>query len=522
MAESTDAAVLRLRAELHALEQLLEVHENSVIEQSARLEQAVRDAQESELKMRFLSEASAVLGSSLHYEQTLQNLANLAVPGIADWCAVEVVEPNGELKRLAVAHTDPAKVELVQRLHDRYPDRMDAAHGVPQVIRTNKLECAEHISDELLAASARDEEHLEILRSLGLRSYIIAPLPGRGTTLGALVLVQAESGRSYEQSDCGLAEELARRAGIAIDNARLVREIEITQQRLEQTAAELEAQTEELQSTVMELEQTMEELRTSNEAMEEARSEAEHARHLAEDANAAKSQFLATMSHELRTPLNAIDGYAELLQLGIYGTISPEQAETLRRIRRSQKRLLSLINNVLNFAKLEAGQIAFDVTSVRLDEVLIGVETLVAPQVNARALQYRAKPIPRELCVLADAEKTEQILLNLLTNAIKFTEPGGTIEVSCRADEDDVSILVKDTGRGIPADRLGSIFEPFVQVDTMTAPDAMGGVGLGLAISRDLARAMSGDLEVESTAGVGSTFVLKLPRAKPADVTLPQ
>ena len=249
-------------------------------------------------------------------------------------------------------------------------------------------------------------------------------------------------------------------------------------------------------------------------ALDRARANAAEraARADAEAANRAKSDFLAVMSHELRTPLNAIGGYAELLEMGIRGPVTPLQLEDLRRIQVSQRHLLGLINEVLNYAKLETGTVRFDMAEVRLQRALSDAEGLVAPQAAAKGLALEVcQPAPT-LAVRADTEKLRQILVNLLSNAVKFTDRGGRIAVTCDADAARVHIAVRDTGIGIPADKLGVIFEPFVQVRadfTRTAD----GTGLGLAISRDLAHGMGGELAVESALGEGSTFTLTLQRA---------
>jgi len=242
-----------------------------------------------------------------------------------------------------------------------------------------------------------------------------------------------------------------------------------------------------------------------------ARAEADAARMAAEHANDVKAQFLAAMSHELRTPLNAIGGYAELLQLGIRGPINDAQREDLDRIRRNQRHLLGLINNVLNFAKIEAGHVEYHIVETRLHDLLEGMYSLVAPQVDARGLTYHYAPCAPSIVVRADAEKVQQVLLNLLSNAIKFTEPGGDVRLECACTDTVAGVRVVDTGLGIPAEKTEAIFQPFVQVDQNFTRQGQG-TGLGLSISRELARAMGGDITVESVLGKGAVFTLVLPR----------
>ncbi|GAC1485757.1 MAG: hypothetical protein NVS1B5_07670 [Gemmatimonadaceae bacterium] len=229
-------------------------------------------------------------------------------------------------------------------------------------------------------------------------------------------------------------------------------------------------------------------------------------------ASQAKSEFLASMSHELRTPLNAIGGYAELLAMGVRGPLNAEQAQDIARIRRSQQHLLTLITDVLNFAKVDAGQTEYRLTAVPVDEALRDTESMIAPQILAKGLHYSYKGAGRSASVLADPEKMQQIVLNLLSNAVKFTEPGGTITLSSQFAGNCIEIRVADTGPGIPSEKVNRIFDPFVQVDRRLNQPVQG-VGLGLAISRDLAHAMGGEIAVESVVGEGSTFTLSLPRA---------
>jgi PAS domain S-box-containing protein len=232
----------------------------------------------------------------------------------------------------------------------------------------------------------------------------------------------------------------------------------------------------------------------------------------AEVANRAKGEFLAAMSHELRTPLNAIGGYAQLLEMEVSGPITAEQREQLERIQRSQRHLLGIISDILNFSRIEAGQITYDIVPVSVHELLDVAQPMILPQAQAKNLVLNVHACAEPFMVLADRAKVEQILLNLLSNAVKFTANGGGIELTCGAEQNVVWFKVRDSGIGIPAEQLESIFEPFMQVGRGLA-SPKDGTGLGLAISRDLARAMGGSLTVESIEDVGSTFTLALPRA---------
>jgi signal transduction histidine kinase len=298
--------------------------------------------------------------------------------------------------------------------------------------------------------------------ALGIRSGIFVPLVAAGETVG-VISFGFDAPRTFEPEERAFLLALGQQAALAVERARLF--------------------------------------------------EAEHAaRAEAERANRAKSEFLAVMSHELRTPLNAIGGYAEIMEMEIRGPITPEQREDLKRVQTSQRHLLGLINEVLNYAKLETGSVHYDLAEVRLCDVLTGAEALVAPQARAKDLTLSVAGCPPNFTARADAEKVRQILVNLLSNAVKFTQPGGRVELACAAAGGRVRLFVRDTGIGIAPDQLERIFEPFVQVRADLTRTAEG-TGLGLAISRDLARGMGGDLTAESKSGVGSTFTLTLPAA---------
>lgn len=429
----------------------------------ATLWRDVTDRLRAEESRHYLAQASEILSGSLDCDQTVRQLAQLLVPRLADWCSVQLLDGAGILEQTAVAHVDPAKVVWARELTQRYPADPEARTGAYEVVRTGRPMLLPDVPDALLVAAAQDAEHLRLLREIGFASALTVPLAARGRVIGTMSLVAAESGRRYGEAELALASELAARAALAIDNATLY-------------GAALRAREE------------------------------------ADRANRAKADFLATMSHELRTPLNAIGGYTQLLEMGVHGPVTEEQLDALQRVQRSQRHLLGLINDVLNFAKLDAGHVTYDIGPVPVRDVLSALEPLVAPQLAARSHQFTCAPCESALTILADGEKTQQILLNLLSNAIKFTPDGGTIRVTVGADGDGVRIAVHDTGVGIPADRVEAIFEPFVQLGR-SGTIGREGTGLGLAISRDLARGMSGDLVLISEPGAGSTFELRLPRA---------
>jgi PAS domain S-box-containing protein len=316
-----------------------------------------------------------------------------------------------------------------------------------------------------LESDADWELHFPELHALaagvGHHANAIVPLMVEAHPVGALGIAFTRP-RTFDEEERALAVNLARQCALALERARLI------------------------------------------EAERAARAEADVA-------NQVKTQFLATMSHELRTPLNAIGGYAELIEMGIHGPITSEQRDALARIQRSQQHLLSLVNNVLNLVKLNTHHVHYQLADVAVDHVLQFVAEATAPLHAAKRLHYEHAPCPGVI-VRADAEKFRQILINLLSNAIKFTDDGGTISVSCRTERQHVLVDVRDTGCGILADQQTKIFDPFVQVDRrLNRP--VEGTGLGLAISRELALGMNGELTVQSVAGTGSTFTLRLPRA---------
>lgn len=330
-----------------------------------------------------------------------------------------------------------------------------------------------------------------------------------GSDIGVLCNAKRRMSGATAVTDCVMmAVQERRKFEDALLNAK--KTAEDANATLEEQALELELQHQQLQEQAAELEHQSEKLQALNHDLEKQRA-------AADEANLAKSNFLAVMSHELRTPLNAIGGYVQLLQMGVHGPVTPEQQEALDRIDRSQRHLLRLINDVLNLSRIEAGRVDYDVESVPLSEVVRSVMPMIEPQVHAKHISLETS-IPPKLEAMADRDKVQQILLNLLTNAIKFTPVGGSICVEADGDEASARLRVIDTGLGIPDEMLEKIFEPFIQVDASRSRAAEG-TGLGLAISRDLARGMRGDLNVRSKVGEGSVFELSIPRV--LDSTVP-
>ncbi|MEO7039602.1 MAG: PAS domain-containing protein [Gemmatimonadaceae bacterium] len=564
----------------------------------------VHDQRRATEGLSVLAEASAVLATSLDTDAAMRTVAQLAVPRLGDWCTVDLLEPDGTLRRVATVHSDPAMLAIADEFNRRYPASPDDPGGIYEVLRSGTVEASE-ITDEMIIAGVADTEKRDLLLTLGLRSYVTAPMMVDREAVGTLTIVSAESGHFLGPSDITRVQELARRMALAIERTKLFAETvsardaeTVSNELLRESEAKLvlsmeagglgswewdiqhdrvmwSPQTERMhglaegtfsgsreefvsfihpddrERVASEIARTLAEhrstyhikyrftrtdgavrwlegfarLRTDENGepvsflgvshdvteREELLEGEQQARRDAEAANAAKALFLTTMSHELRTPLNAVSGYVDLLEMGVRGPVTELQREDLRRIRRASQHLLVLINDILNYARLEAGSVELHFSEVAIDDALAGMEALIAPQLRAKGVAYEYCPCDRNVRVNVDRDKLDQILLNLVGNAVKFTDGGGRITLSCEVIDQMARIIVDDTGRGIPRGKLQMIFDPFVQVDRHLTPERQQGVGLGLAISRDLARAMRGDISVQSDAGKGATFVLTLP-----------
>jgi PAS domain S-box-containing protein len=415
--------------------------------------QDITERRRAEAAQRFLTEAGAVIASSLDYEATLASVARMAVPALADWCTVDVYDENHTLRRLAVAHVDPRKVEWAHELQQRYPPDMDSPRGVPNVLRTGKSEIYLDIPDEMLVAGAVDEEHLRIMREVGFTSAIIVPLVTQGRTLGAITLITAESGRHYRQEDLVLAETLAHRAATAIDNARLYRR--------------------------------------------------------AQEANRMKDEFLATLSHELRTPLTAILGWSSMLR---GGQLDAETARgALEAIERNAKSQRQIIEDLLDVSRIITGKLRLDVRTVESAALIDTAIAAVRPAAEAKSV--RIQKVLNAGCgkMTGDPSRLQQVFWNLLSNAVKFTPKGGTVQITLQCTASHMEISVSDTGQGINQEFLPYVFDRFRQADSTTTRKH-GGLGLGLAIVRHLVELHGGTVRAESAGtGQGATFTVALP-----------
>jgi signal transduction histidine kinase len=443
----------------------------------------------------WVADASRRLGTSLELETAYGAVATVALPEIGAWSIVDVDQPGGSWRRLAIVHPDPAKETLARALAGQWGPAAGDPIGAPLVAQSRAPTIVEETTDAVLAAAAHDPDTLHILQALDLGPLLVVPLIAHDRLRGAITFVGPCGASPYTAADVLLAEDLAVRCADLIDGARLYDDGRL---------AQLDA--------------------------DAARQAADNARVEAERSIQIKSSFLTSMSHELRTPLNAILGYNELLMMGIKGPVSADQHVAFSSIRVAGIHLLGLINNVLNVAKLETPAVRVLGDLVPVSEVLRKTALMIEPQASARGIAFTCMPCAPALVVSVDSEKVLQVLLNLLSNAIKFTDAGGRVTLAAMsidrrraaiapptptdASVPTLQLTVTDTGRGIAAQHLATIFDPFVQVGP-SREGADAGSGLGLAISLDLARQMRGEITVASELGVGSVFTLTIPGTAP-------
>ncbi len=445
-----------------------------------------------EQAQRYLADASSLLSSSLDYQTTLERVAELSVPDLADWCTVHMVEDDGSIEQIAVAHVDPAKLEWADQLRQKYPLNLDSPRGAAFTLRTGQSDLLPEIPDALLVQAAYDAEHLAILREVGFKAVMTVPLRTQDQILGAISFVAAESGRRYDQMDLMLAEELARRASLSIANARLYRA-------------------------------------------------AQRDRAQAEAANRVKDEFLAVLSHELRTPLNPILGWARILRTN-HRLDANKQAIALETIERNARLQAQLIEDLLDISRILQGKLSLHTSPVDLTTIITAAINTVQLAADAKAMQINLKLDDNVGYVMGDPNRLQQVIWNLLSNAIKFTPDGGRVDVRLerveRSGNQAVSeatqqaerlspvaatacylppitayaqITVSDTGKGIGADFLPYVFESFRQADGKTTRQ-FGGLGLGLSIARHLVELHGGTIAAYSVGEAqGATLVVQFP-----------
>ncbi len=437
-----------------------------IIEDISERQAAQRERKRAEASQQFLVEASTMLAASLDYETTLNNVAHLTVPSLADWCLVDVFHADASIRQIAIACADPSKQAILEELRRRYPPDPKSQNGAWQKLLKGESILYSEFTDSQMVASAQNDEHLQLLRSLGKRSVMIVPIQSRQQVLGVISFAASESGRCYNSSDLALAEDIARRAATAIDNARLYRD-------------------------------------------------SEAARNAAQEANRMKDEFLAVLSHELRSPLNAILGWTQILRTR---KLSDEAtARALETIERNAKAQTQLIEDLLDVSRIIRGKLSLNIQPLNLASVIEAAMNTVRPAADAKGIQLEFIPTAKTELISGDADRLQQVVWNLLSNSIKFTPQAGRVEVRVDSDTKDrlerryTQIQVIDTGKGISSEFLPHVFDRFRQADSTTTR-SYGGLGLGLAIVRHLVELHGGTVQAESPGeGKGATFTVKLP-----------
>lgn len=406
-----------------------------------------------EQNLRFLARVSAELTELVDHEQTLEQVARLAIPEFADWCTVDMVDEQGELKRVAVAHVDPQKVQLAYDLHAKYPPTPEMPHGVWQVIRSCEAELVAEITDQMLVDTIDDPVYLDSIRALGFSSYIGAPLAVRGKILGVLTFISTDGRRTYTREDVALAVDIGRRAAIAIENSMLYRTLKETDRR--------------------------------------------------------KDDFLAMLAHELRNPLAPIQVAADLLTM-------PLDAESLQKtgeiISRQVAHMTGLVDDLLDVSRVTQGHVVIEHKPVDVTHLINAAIEQVRPLIERYCHRLSVTTGTGSLYVEGDEKRLIQVVANLLNNAAKYTPEGGEISLRVEALNDFIDISVTDNGIGMSPDLIASAFELFVQ-GQRAADRAEGGLGLGLALVKSLVELHRGSVRAYSKgANSGSKFIVTLPR----------
>lgn len=441
----------------------------------------IDDQKRREQQQDFLIEATQILGSSLDYHKTLNSLSMLAVPNMADWCAIDLVTNDGKgLERVSVAHVDPKKIEFAQELQRKFPVNMDAPTGTPAVIRTGEPQFIPLITEEMIEAATSNEEELAIIRQVGFTSMMIVPLEARDRVLGAVTFVSAESKRVFTQEDLEFAEELAVRAGIAVDNARLFAETAAA-------AHEVAVMNEQLEHRVAE--RTEQLVALNNELVR---------------SNAELQDFAYVASHDLQEPLRKITAFSNLLLAGHEG-LDNEGKEQLAIIQRAARRMSTLINDLLNYSRVTTNAQPFK--SFSLDAAL----TEVLENLEMRINQSNGKVTTSHLgSITADPSQIRQLLQNIISNSLKYHKVGvpPEVRIEARREASQIIIEISDNGIGFDEAYLDKIFTIFQRLH---GRDAYEGTGIGLAICKKIVERHGGTITAKSKVDEGSTFIISLP-----------
>ncbi len=413
----------------------------------------IDDRKRAEHDARFLAESGASLAALVDEESALRQVANLAVPFFADWCIVDMAGEGGTIRRLAVAHADPAKSERAADVARRFPPDHESERGIPRVLRSGQPILLPDVSEPMLAVIARNEEHLEILRGLGIRSFLAVPLKGRGETYGVISFLSADSGRRFGPGDLRLAEDLAYRAAIAIENARLYEELK--------------------------------------------------------EADRKKDEFLATLAHELRNPLAPVRN--ALYLMGHESNLAPGFEQERAMLDRQVGHLARLVDDLLDISRISRGKIELRKQPLELAPVVHQAVEATRPFFETKNHQLHISLPDEPILLEADPTRLEQVLWNLLNNAAKYTRAGGRVDLIVTREDDEAVVVVRDTGIGIAPEVLPKIFDMFMQADHHT-DRAEGGLGIGLSLVRELVRMHGGAISARSAGlGRGSEFVVRLP-----------
>jgi signal transduction histidine kinase len=437
----------------------------------------ITEAKQTERWLRLLADAGELLSESLDYEKTLQRVASLAVPVLADWCAVDLLDDRGLLRRVAIHHADPEKLTLAETLRQRRPPDPEQDAGAYRVARTGEAELVQ-LTDEqieqLAVAQGWESDFLAMVHLLGLRSAMSVPMTGSDGVIGVLTLVSAESARRYRERDLAVAELLARRAALAVENSRLYRE--------------------------------------------------------AERAIAARDQFLALAAHELLTPITIVRGYCDALcrtvgqafeRAGGATEVSIDGARldrSARKLDEATDRLTRLIHDLLDVSRLQQGTLAPSPQPMDLSQLVASaLESIEVQRAGGRYPQdvaLRAElPVGGAVVGSWDPVRVEQVLFNVIDNAMKYSSPGGEVSLRLAVEGEDARLTVRDGGMGIDADELEAIFEPFHRAPA--AGDRAFGFGMGLAVCREIVERHGGTIRAESDgAGLGTTLTITLPGAR--------